>query len=210
MAFTVGLIDSLVWENEQRLSRCRYFMYTARVISPTAGSMGIKHHYIMGGVYYSGTGVLTITNSEINENTALFGGGMTLVSGSLIMNGSTVSKNNTSSSGAGIETYVNTTINNSTISGNQSANGMTGGLFIGGTSTGSMNNSTVVFNATDYFFGSGGVYLEGNSTFTIRNSIVAGNRNTPTFSQDCKGTFIADDYNLGAGQYNLYVDHRHP
>ncbi len=149
-----------------------------------------------GGIYDSGSS-LQIGNTTISGNSAAwFGGGIEVTGGTLILSGSTISGNTSSSNGSGIDSFGNLSINNSTISGNISTSGLAGGIIVSGPVTVSMNNSTVAFNQTSHNPGTGGIYVDPNATFTILNTILANNHNLTTFSQDCTGTLVANDYNL--------------
>ena len=148
-----------------------------------------------GGIYYGGS-LLQLIGSTISGNSAAwYGGGIEMLGTTISINGSTIS-DNTSFGTGGIDSYGTLDINNSTISGNKSTMGLAGGILEANGFTGNMNNSTVAFNETSYFGGTGGIYVDPGATFTILNSIIAKNHNLATYSQDCKGTLVANDYNL--------------
>ena len=112
--------------------------------------------------------------------------------GTLSLNESTVSGNDSSIGGGGIEN-INTkilTLNNSTISGNSAPSGYGGGIDNWGTIT--LNNTTV----TDNSAGQGGGINENSGSVTMTNSILAGNTLTNSSPQDCSGQIISAGYNL--------------
>lgn len=165
-----------------------------------------------GAAFYGGAGAvsvvsgsqLTLINTTIVDNVTLYGAGGIYVSAStIILNNSTVSKNNSLASigrGAGGILAIassNVILSNSTVSGNS-------GISFGGISsyragTVTLNNSTVSGN---YGFFVGGIRsiegmvtsnnstVYGNSntgiytyrgTVTLNNSIIAGNRNDDVY-----------------------------
>lgn len=182
-----------------------------------------------GGIFNSSgslnnvPGTVTITNSTISGNTAGSEGGGIFTNNRLIINGSTVSGNQTTgANGGGI--HINATqitIDKSTISGN-SSNNAGGGISII-TSTGNtvgITNSTISGNTT--VFGAAGINNNGgtttltnvtvssntatnvssynggvstiNGTLNTRNSIFAGNNSAA--DPDVRGAFTSQGYNL--------------
>ena len=149
-----------------------------------------------GGIYYSGP-FLQMVGSTISGNTAAwFGGGIETVGTTISINNSSISGNTSFSNGSGIDSQSNLIINNSTISSNKSTTGLAGGILAAGSIIVSMNNSTVAFNQTSSTGGTGGIWVDPNATATILNTILARNHNLVTYSQDCLGTLVANDYNL--------------
>jgi hypothetical protein len=147
---------------------------------------------------------LTITNSTIDSNSALDGGGMVIANsaGTTVkpkgtISGSTISNNTATLEAGGI--FVETaklTMTDSTISGNveSGAAGQGAGLL---TATGdvTLNDVTIANNSAAGF--GGGVDLDlNNKKFTFSNTIIAENI-APT-SPDCSAfsTMISHDYNF--------------
>jgi predicted outer membrane repeat protein len=129
-----------------------------------------------GGILNNGT--LTLNNSTVSGNLALYGGGI-YSDGTLTLNNSTVSGNTANESGGGISNEGTLTLNNSTVSGN-SAVDVGGGIenYLSGTLT--LNNSTVSGNSARL---GGGIHNKGTSTFN--NSTISGNK-----ANDGGGMFI--------------------
>jgi hypothetical protein len=142
-----------------------------------------------GGIFVNG--ILTLSNSTINRNTASDeGGGMFIQSGAtVILNNSTIN-NNDANSGGGVFIAGGTLLaNNSTLSGNTAGGG--GGINnLGGTVD--LNNTTVTQNEVSYMDG-GGIRNETDGIVTLRNSIVAGNSGS---GPDCGGRIESLGYNI--------------
>ncbi len=121
-----------------------------------------------GGIYFDySSGTLAISDTaEINENSATYGGGIYIASGTLNMTGGTIS-NNMANSGGGIYSYDNLTISGGTISNNMANSG--GGIYSSGNLT--INDGTISSN-TAYTNG-GGIYSSGN--LTINDGTISSN-----------------------------------
>ena len=117
-----------------------------------------------GGIFnYSGT--VSISNSIIRGNSAIYGGGGIANDGIAIISNSTISSNN----GGGIDNTGTANVNNSTVSSNEGGFGISGGIENRGTVN--ISNSTISDNSG--FYSSGGI---GNSgTANISSSIITGN-----------------------------------
>jgi predicted outer membrane repeat protein len=129
-----------------------------------------------GGILNSGT--LTLTESVVKNNSAVFGGG--------ILNGGTL------------------TVVASTISGNTATGGPTGGAIeaIGGSSATTVRNSTVTGNAATSGSSSGGILNSFNGpAVVIENSTVAGNSAPPggasNLDQNSTGTITVTSSIIG-------------
>jgi len=134
-----------------------------------------------GAIHSQSTGVLSIFNATITENSTLGtssqGGGIYAV-GDVQLNSSTVSVNSTHGDGAtggGVHSMGNVSLVETTLAGNQTngnfANG--GGLFTAANAT--LLRSTVSENqTTGSASAGGGVVAQGNATLT--ESTVSGNR----------------------------------
>ncbi|MBA4371352.1 MAG: hypothetical protein C0402_00650 [Thermodesulfovibrio sp.] len=139
-----------------------------------------------GGVYNQGT--LTMTNSIISGNSsATYGGGIDNEgSGALTMTNSTLS-GNTTAYGGGIFNRGSVSLTNSTLSGNSALqNG--GGIENAGSVT--MTNSTISGNSANIFGGG----ILNNATLTITNSIIASN--SGAVGPDVYGSINSQGYNL--------------
>jgi hypothetical protein len=164
-----------------------------------------------GGIYNQG-GTLVLNNTNVNNNTATFHGGIrTLASGTnstVTLNSSTVN-GNIAGEGAGVVNIPNTAltsttnINNTTISGNTST-GPGGGVEQFGTAgTGiiNINNSTIAGNTANSdntgAADNGGGIFSTFGTINIKNTILADNAvGTGSSGPDCSGTITSADYNL--------------
>jgi hypothetical protein len=151
-------------------------------------------YYGGGGIYNGGT--MTLSNSTVSANTAnsgsAYGGGIYQRNGTLTIADSIIANNTTTGFGGGIflsNSYSgNVIVSNSTISGN-TANGSSsssgGGIYIGSTSTITVNNTTITGNYSTYL--GGGIYNDG--TLNVNNSTISENRSVA----------------LGGGIYNEYT-----
>ena len=123
-----------------------------------------------GGIWNSGT--LTVTNSTISNNLAVFGSGI-FNEGTLTLNNSTLSGNSATFSGGGIHNFNGeVVVNNSTIINNQ-VSGYGGGGGIHNTSNGTvnLNNSTLSDNTAS----SHGGGFNNAGTVALINSTLSGN-----------------------------------
>lgn len=118
-----------------------------------------------GGGIYSNT-ALSITNSTIQSNSSVYGGGVLITSGTF--------------------SATNVTIANNTVGI------VTGGGFAIESGTATLNNVTVSGNVAE--LEGGGLSQTSSSTLSIQNSIIAGNLGNST--PDCSGIITSLDYNL--------------
>jgi|GEM_PF-943247 len=132
---------------------------------------------VSGGAILS-AGDLTITASQIENNTAeTAGGGGGIFSNNAVLTivDTTISGNTSNGTGAGGGIYNNggtLTVINSTISGNQVTGGdFGGGIFNDGTAT--ITNSTIVDNSSGA--SGGGIRNHIGDTLTLQNTIISGN-----------------------------------
>ncbi|MBR8840831.1 MAG: right-handed parallel beta-helix repeat-containing protein [Stigonema ocellatum SAG 48.90 = DSM 106950] len=135
-----------------------------------------------GGILNSG--ILTLDNSIVRNNSALsdsnfssgYGGGISN-DGNLTLSNSTIS-GNTSRFGGGIYNFTGTvSVNNSNISGNTLVSVGGGGGIYNSAGKVSVNNSTISGNNTDFGLG-GGIYngmYNGTGTVSVNNSTISGN-----------------------------------
>ncbi|MEW5988165.1 MAG: CSLREA domain-containing protein, partial [Chloroflexota bacterium] len=129
-----------------------------------------------GAIYNAGT--LAATNSYITNNYSIFGAGgiHNLGSGDLTMTGSSINNNLGGGQGGGIYNLGNVTISDSVLTGNQSADG--GGVYSSGALT--ITDSTIYSNMTFGGGEGGGMYI-GSGTgdlITITNSNIHDNSAT--------------------------------
>lgn len=173
-----------------------------------------------GGIYQEG--VLNITGSSLfgNHTDGIGGAILTLSTGTLGMNQSTLDSNLSGGDGAGIFNYGSINIQNSTLSRNKIMVGAGAGLCMAPGGTAIFSNSTISGNSASN--GGGGIYSVGNSLSitnctvtknvtpqgggglwvnsngcTIKNSIVADN--SASFAHDIQagGAFITSSgYNI--------------
>jgi len=146
-----------------------------------------------GGIYNQGT--LTINSSSISGNNSYPTGGGIYNTGTLTINNSTIASNvvHNGNSGGGISSTGPLTLNNSTVSGNTASsagNPDGGGIYLSGFFTATVVNSTITNNTSN---SGGGIYVAGFSgvTLNLTNSIVAGNSATGTSAS------FADLENIG-------------
>src|SRR5262245_40186679 len=129
-----------------------------------------------GGIYVGYADALTLTNSTVSDNTAVWGGGIYGYTNSRItLSNSTVTGNYSSESGAGIRGIFNSVIKvtNSTVSGN-TAYGYGGGIYVGGIGASlTLTNSIVSGNSAAG--NGGGIQVAGSATANLTNSTVTGN-----------------------------------
>jgi hypothetical protein len=139
-----------------------------------------------GGILFQGSS-MTIQDSSLSDNTAVyFGGGLLQYSGTATLDRVTIS-GNTAVSGAGIS-LLDGTLNatNLTISGNNAINNY-GGIFVGSTTASlTLKNSTVAYNTRTNSTGKGtnGLALISSATASIVNTILAYNQ-----SNNCNSSF---------------------
>ncbi len=157
-------------------------LYLTRVVV-TQNSAGLNDGASDGGGIYSSCDTVTINQSTISENTALWdqGGGMAC--------------------GEGIVTIIN-----STLSGN-TAEDHGGGIYLcGDISQVNLRNATITNNTTNTGDGGGISAPCQVSQFNVRNTIIAGNTdNSNAFAPDC---FSVSQTEIISEGYNLIGDNR--
>ena len=139
----------------------------------TLSESALSHNISGGGIYNGGSGVITITESLINDNRSVSGGGIyNGTSSTVILINSTVSGNSAQSRGGGITNAWDGTIilASSTVAGNEV------------TSVGSI---------------AGGIAANVGSTVLLKNTIIAGNFNRVwNDGIDCEGTLTSQGHNV--------------
>ncbi|MGD0737559.1 MAG: Ig-like domain repeat protein, partial [Terracidiphilus sp.] len=164
---------------------------SSTVFSVTGAGTSINNLTITGGFSASNgggilnSGVLTLTNSSIEDNGTNSNGGGIYNTGTLTVVGSTLAANSAGLNGGAIDNE-NTgmlTVIYSTIADNTAQNAYAGGIFVGsGTST--IINSSIARNSL--FVGSGGISNAGGTgTVTLANNIVSQNGSLT----DIEGTY---------------------
>lgn len=135
-----------------------------------------------GGIYLDLGGTLSMDNSQVVGNSALWGGGIYNNDGTLTLKGCTISSNSaTFSQGGGIYNFGSLTITNSTVTGNSAVE--TGGGIFHTNGTATLLNSTLSWNSAK----SGGGITNWD-TLVVTNSTISGNSATQS----------------GGGVYNWY------
>ncbi len=160
-----------------------------------------------GGI--GNNGLLTVSNSTINNNTNIHGngGGIRSFGGVVTIDRSTIDGNgkppDIDSGGCGGGMRIGAgelTVTNSTISGNR-AGDTGGGICIGRDSPApakaTVRSSTITGNTTFRpFAGQGGGGISSDGDVTLSNTIVAGNTAANNIGHDCRGAFTSGGYNL--------------
>ena len=122
-----------------------------------------------GGINNHPNGTMTISSSTISGNTSEKNGGV-YNQGVMLITNSTINDNTAAQGGGGIFNEDHLTMINSTVSGNYGGGSEgVGGIFAMGNNL-AIANSTIVHNTGTV---RGGVYIFGNTNTLIKNSIVA-------------------------------------
>lgn len=128
-----------------------------------------------GGGIYSRDTVVTVTRSEIADNTATFEGGGLRIGGASDLD-----------------------VRNTTITGN-GARGAGGGLLVAAATNALLANVTVALNAADiddpdgsHGGTGGGLFKSGSGVLTLRNTIIAGNTDEGS-APDCDASLIVSE-----------------
>ena len=149
-------------------------------IQSFSGSITITNSSILnstsfagGGIQFQGTpgtNILSVSNSIINTNTATSsGGGIYIISGTMMLNDSTVNGNNSFNGGGVRSQSENAFISRSTIS-NNTITGSGAGIFNEGTGL-TVTNSTITGNTTN----NGGAGIFNTGTLNLTNTTIAKN-----------------------------------
>ena len=152
-----------------------------------------------GGINYSSTSDLILTDSTFDSNKANNGGGIALLSGNATVKHSTFSGNYAWNYGGGIVNGNPSTgssntlkISNSTFTGNTANNYSGGAIFSRSNSAVGITNSTIAGNSANS--SGGGIYIDpgGSGTATLANTIVA----TSASGGNCSGSIADGGHNL--------------
>ncbi len=129
-----------------------------------------------GGIYNNATGTINLDASTVTGNETRGHGGGIINLGTLTVTNSTIDSN-TASQGGGIANEANLILRNVTISGNTAQ--IRGGGVYTTTGTATINNSTIVNNVAvgpEFSVGQGGgIYQFGTATVILNSTIVADN-----------------------------------
>lgn len=144
-----------------------------------------------GGILNNGT--LTLSYSQVTNNSAVFGGGIFNNEGTVVVENSTIYSNSTSLTGGAISNFAGTLdIRNSTVSSNSSTL-LVGGIETLGTQPVTIRNSTITLNQ------GGGLDVENGASVQVWNTIIAGNNGF-----DISGTLgSGSSFNLIGGDPRL-------
>jgi hypothetical protein len=123
-----------------------------------------------GGSVFN-TGTLTVRRGRITQNAD---GGIRSLSGTVLVEESTIAGNRAFASGGGLTIGGTATVRNSTLADNRSSESA-GGIAVVGTVTLLVEGSTLSGNAGET---SGGIVLSAQATVTLRNTTIAYNRST--------------------------------
>ncbi len=165
------------------------------IFSNVGGSQGGGIFNLQNSSDSNQGGNVTLNYSTIRDNSAWGGGGIRSSSSygifELTLNNSTVSGNTAIYNGGGIWFDGKLTLNNSTVSGN-TANADGGGIYNGNQFAFTLNNSTVSANTAG---GRGGGILAASGTASLENSLIAGNTAT-SGGPDCGDSINSIGYNI--------------
>ena len=166
-------------------------------------TMTVENSLISGNtdVGLSMSGVATIRNSVISNNSRNDEGAGIANTGTIYVIDSAITGNTASMHGGGIRTANASShlyVTNSTISGNVAgtilSTALGGGIYGRGSANVVFTNSTISNNRTS---GSGGGFrTDASGTFTVRNTVIAGNTSTNTNEEDVSGDIVSDGINL--------------
>lgn len=148
-----------------------------------------------GGIFFAGT-TLTITNSTISGNVSQFDtGGIHIQGGTAAITGSTISGNSAVGVGGGIRLFLAgaLTLVNSTISGN-SATASGGGLWFSSPTAHTITNSTISGNSAPV---GAGIRVDNvGVALTLGNTIVANSTGGANCSMTAGATITSGNNNL--------------
>ncbi|MFC1750665.1 beta strand repeat-containing protein, partial [Pseudomonadota bacterium] len=138
-----------------------------------------------GGIYHSGSSLLSMTGGSIESNFAYKGGGGIYgTSGDITLDGVTVKLNSSTTGGIGGAGGIHysgggtlTIQNSSSIESNSTTKYGGGGIYLSA-STLNITSSTIKSNTSSGDLGGGGMLIEGASTVTISKSHILGNHTT--------------------------------
>lgn len=179
--------------------------------------------YADGGGIRNYGGDLTITNSNIGNNSAAEGGGIYSGSSEVTIDRSSIFNNQARFDGGGIvNDFGDMEIVNSTISGNTAVNGG-GGIYNYEEAALDISNSTLTNNESSHgagifsvsgdnhyyahLYGYGDDSYKTSTRVTITSSIVAGNKKAKDIQKNRFGNFVSGGNNLiGSSRYPGIID----
>ncbi|NBY00394.1 MAG: hypothetical protein EBQ87_00180, partial [Planctomycetes bacterium] len=156
------------------------------VFNSSSGTLNVNNSIISnnspgldGGAIFN-SGILNVyRGSNLYNNSATYGGAIfNSFSGTLNVNGSTISGNTANNNGGAIANYGTLNVNDSTLSGNDATTGSGGGIYssiISSSKTFTISNSSISGNTSGSSGGGIFNYNSGSNTTTITNSSISGN-----------------------------------
>lgn len=146
---------------------------TLNATTISGGYLGPSFPYTYGAGIYNNGGNVTLTNSTVSNNTAIyFGAGLCNIDGNLTIENSTISDNSNEDDGAGIfNDGGEVLLLHSTVSGNLADGSEGGGIFNEAYSTVIALNSTISGNLAGF----GGAGISNDGVITLTNSTVTQN-----------------------------------
>ncbi|MFZ6029770.1 MAG: choice-of-anchor Q domain-containing protein [Chloroflexota bacterium] len=150
-----------------------------------------------GGIQSDAT--LVVRDSILRQNTAMYGGGISTVTGTLTIANSAVVSNTSQQDGSGIYTSNSiVTVTNVTLHGNTASEGHGGGVYSEASEL-SLVNATLSSNTAAHTGGEGGggIYIHAGTVRAV-NTIIAGNTDQSPANQhpDCSGVLVSNGHNL--------------
>jgi len=166
---------------------------TNSVFSGNRAASGWGH----GGAIFNNAGAVTLINTTVSSNGAMFGGGIYNYKGTLNVTNSTISDNDSGGGGGILNIEGTATLTNCTFSGN--LQGAFGNSYL--TATATLTNCT--FSGNPH----GGIITDRGGTTTLANTIVANTDEYSNCSTRDQSTLIgsnglADDESCGPGFTN--------
>jgi hypothetical protein len=159
-----------------------------------------------GGILVDAGASLTVNNSTLSDNAAIFYGGAVYNLGAVTVGGSTLSGNSGPFYGGAIFSSGPMSVSDSTVSGNAAVYDG-GGIDNGYNQTGIITNTTVSGNSTTYYGGG----ISNSGTLTVEGSTVVGNSARNGGGISSAGTLIVNGSSVsdntgryGGGIYNYY------
>ena len=146
-----------------------------------------------GGGLYGNSGDMTITNLTISNCSATRkGGGLYINSGIIQVSNATFSNNTAGTDGGGIHTQSGsgTVLTNVTISGNTTS-GVGGGIYNQSGNGPTIVNSTIAYNSAAT---GGGIYASSGNVI-LKNTILA----YSSSGGNCSGNIVSNGYNIDSG-----------
>jgi hypothetical protein len=182
-----------------------YFVSIADNVADYGGGLGVGSGRLLlsqsliegntalsgGGAYVSASGtVLEITDTTLRINEADYGGAVFSLEGTVLLNRAALYGNQAGTSGGGMLNHGQTRLTNVTVSANHAR--MTGGGIYNELGPVHLLNVTLAGNSAP--FGGGALYTAAGQTTVMTNTIVAGS----TSGGNCDGPIAAANYSLSS------------